>query len=241
MNELKLKNGNIRFKANADTGNAELYFFGDICADPWEAYFADGTCPQDVVDFLSQCEKYENVDLHINSGGGDAFAGIAIYNILKRHNGKITTYIDGLAASAASVIALAGDVVKMPKSAELMVHQPWSVAVGNAEDMRKCADNLDNCCASIMAVYYDNKTNETTNEEIEEIVKAETWLTAENAKKYFKNIEIEEQAKIAASIKSEYFEKYRNYKPVTNKTIEDDTRNKTEIELLQMQLNLEKY
>lgn len=234
MKELKLKNGSIKFKASEDNQNAELYFFGDICSDDWEAWLYGGTCPQNVVDFLSEIDKYATVDLHINSGGGDAFAGIAIYNILKRHNGKITTYIDGLAASAASVIALAGDVVKMPKSAQLMVHQPWGRAVGNTDEIRRYADCLDTCCQSIMAVYYENKAEGIENSTLDEIVKAETWLTAENAKSYFANIEIEEQGAVAACA-SNYFAEYKNYKP------KKDNNQNSELELLKMQLEIENY
>lgn len=233
MKELKLKNGSIKFKASENSQNAELYFLGDICSDDWEAWLYGGTCPQNVVDFLNEIDKYSAVDLHINSGGGDAFAGIAIYNILKRHSGKITTYIDGLAASAASVIALAGDVVKMPKSAQLMIHQPWGMAVGNADEIRKYADSLDTCCQSIMAVYYENKAKDVEDSTLEELVKAETWLTAENAKQYFANIEIEEQQPVVAC-SSSYFAKYKNYKANESKT-------NNELELLKMQLELENY
>lgn len=233
MKELKLKNGSIKFKANTESQNAELYFLGDICSDDWEAWLYGGTCPQNVVGFLNEIDKYSAVDLHINSGGGDVFAGIAIYNVLKRHSGKITTYIDGIAASTASIIALAGDVVKMPKSAQLMIHQPWGMAVGNADEIRKYADSLDICCQSMMSVYYDHKADGVENSTLDELVKAETWLTAEKAKQYFANIEIEEQQPIVACT-SNYFAKYKNYKEIKNKS-------NNELELLKMQLELENY
>ena len=230
MNELKLKNGSIRLKADSDKDTAELYFFGDICSDEWEAAFSGGKCPKDVSDFLSQTDKYSDIDLHINSGGGDAFAGIAIYNILNRHKGKITTYVDGIAASAASVIAMAGDTIVMPKSSQLMIHQPWGYAVGNADELRKFADSLDICCQSIMEVYYENKAENVENSTLDELVKAESWLTPENAKNYFKNIEIEENTK-AVACTSQYFDKYKNYRQHTE-------NNSQELELLQLQLNL---
>ena len=192
VNELKLKHGSIRLKADSDKDTAELYFLGDICSDEWEADFLGGTCPKNVTDFLSQLDKYADIDVHINSGGGDAFAGIAIYNILKRHKGKITVYIDGIGASSASIIAMAGDKIVMPKSSQLMIHRPWGMAVGNADEIRKFADSLDSCCQSIMEVYYENKAANVENTTLDELVKAESWLTPENAKNYFRNIEIEE-------------------------------------------------
>lgn len=207
MDKLNLKNGTIEFKAQ--DSKAELYFFGDIVSDKWSKWTDEDKCPSDVLELLSQINNYDNVDVHINSGGGSAFGGIAIHNILKRHNGKITTYIDGLAASAASVIALAGDVVKMPTSSQLMIHKPWGGCYGTAAELRTYANCLDSCQESIMQVYVNNLNNETTRETIEKMVNAETWLTATEAQKYFTNIEIEEQGQIVACT-SQYFNSYKN-------------------------------
>lgn len=208
MDKLNLKNGTIEFKAQ-DSGKAELYFFGDIVSDKWSKWTSEDKCPSDVLELLSQINNYDNVNVHINSGGGAAFGGIAIHNILKRHNGKITTYIDGLAASAASVIAMAGDVIVMPTSAQLMIHKPWGSCCGTADEMRTYANYLDNCQKSIIEAYVNNLNSETTKETIEEMVNAETWLTAAEAQKYFANIEIEEQGQIAACT-SQYFNSYKN-------------------------------
>ena len=230
VNELKLKHGSIRLKADSDKDTAELYFLGDICSDEWEADFLGGTCPKNVTDFLSQLDKYADIDVHINSGGGDAFAGIAIYNILKRHKGKIAVYIDGIGASSASIIAMAGDKIVMPKSSQLMIHRPWGMAVGNADEIRKFADSLDSCCQAMMEIYYENKADNVENSTLDELVEAETWLNPTDAELYFRNVEIEENVKAVACV-SQYFDRYKNYKPSAQE-------NSQELELLQLQLKL---
>ena len=85
--------------------SADLNIFGDIVSDEWGKWCDDDTCPTDISEFLKNLEGVQEINLHINSGGGSVFAGIAIYNMLKRHSAKITTYNDGIAASIASVIA----------------------------------------------------------------------------------------------------------------------------------------
>ncbi|CEQ08627.1 putative Clp protease [[Clostridium] sordellii] len=142
----ELKNvGKIEIK-NQTEEKAELYFYGDIVSDSWSSWWADeDKCPQDVSDFLKELENSQNVDIYINSGGGSVFGGIAIYSMLKRHKGKKTVHVDGLAASIASVIALAGDEVIVPKYASFMIHNPLCMLWNsyNASDLRKIASTLD--------------------------------------------------------------------------------------------------
>lgn len=121
----------------------------------------------------------EPVAVYINSGGGDVFDGIAIHNALKRHNGKVTVYVDGLAASAASVIAMAGDEVVMPANTMLMVHNPWTMTYGGAEDLRKTADILDQTRDAIVTAYRD-KTG-MDDDELRALLDEETWMSAEQA------------------------------------------------------------
>src|SRR3712207_1077741 len=130
--ELKIKDktgqikntGKIEIK-NQTEDKAELYFYGDIVSETWQSYwFEEDKCPQDVSDFLKELENSKDVDIYINSGGGSVFAGIAIYSMLKRHKGKKIVHVDGLAASIASVIALAGDEVIIPSYANFMIHNP---------------------------------------------------------------------------------------------------------------------
>ena len=114
--------------------------------------------------------------------------------------------MDGVAASIASVIALAGDRVVVPSNAFLMIHKPWTYAAGNAIDFQKTED-LDNIESGIMNVYKENLKEGVEIEEIQQLVDAETWLSGEEAEKYFK-IEVVE-AKEVATCSSDYFDKYQ--------------------------------
>jgi len=131
------------------------------------------------IDIISELDGQEEVDVHINSGGGSVSQGIAIYNSLKQHPGTINVYIDGLAASIASVIALAGDTVTMAEGSLLMVHLPWTQIAGNAEDLRKEAEVLDQHKETLIDIYASNSP--LGREEIEAMLSEETWLTAEEA------------------------------------------------------------
>ena len=121
----------------------------------------------------------KNIDVSINSPGGSLFDGLAIHNMLKRHPAKVTVIIDGIAASAASVIAMAGDEILMPENAFMMIHEASGVAIGTADEMREYADFLDKTLASLVSVYRD-KTN-IPDDELIGMIKAESWLSALDA------------------------------------------------------------
>ncbi|MCA0872214.1 ATP-dependent Clp protease proteolytic subunit [Seohaeicola saemankumensis] len=119
------------------------------------------------------------VDLRLNSPGGSVFDAVAIYNALKRHVGDITVWIDGIAASAASYIAMAGDQIVMPENAFLMIHDPSGLVMGTAEDMRAMAEALDKVKGSLVTGYVAKSGR--PEEEIAELMAAETWLDAQEA------------------------------------------------------------
>ncbi|HEM3612123.1 TPA: Clp protease ClpP [Streptococcus suis] len=121
----------------------------------------------------------DKVEVHINSYGGDMFEGIAIKNYLKQLDKEITVVIDGIAASAASVIAMAGDTIKMPKDTQLMIHNPWTYAAGNAKELRKIADDLEKSQTSIEESYLTHFKG--TRDELKSLLDEETSLTAEEA------------------------------------------------------------
>lgn len=120
------------------------------------------------------------ITVRINSPGGEVFDGLAIYNALKAHPGGVTTQVDGLAASAASYIAMAGSTVSMAESSMMMIHDAWGVVVGNRNDMRQTAATLDKVDGQ-MAGIYSAKTGKPVAE-IAGMMDAETWLTAAEAK-----------------------------------------------------------
>lgn len=186
------------FKAK-DKG-AELHLYGPISSTTW---WGDEVTPAQFKADLDALGDVSEISVFINSDGGDVFAGQAINSMLKRHSATVTVYVDGLAASIASVIAMAGDKVIMPSNAMMMIHNPWSFAIGNSEDMRKMADDLDKIAESIVAAYRE-KTG-LSDEEIKAIMDKETWLTAEEAVEKGFADEIEESKKIAASLDGDFF------------------------------------
>lgn len=169
---------------NETPTSADLFFYGDIVSDWWGAWGETDQYPEAIREFLKGCDG-KDLNIYINSAGGSVFAGIAIYNMLSRHKGFKTVHVDGMAASIASVIALAGDRVIVPSNAFLMIHKPWAECVGNADDCRKMADDLDAVETGILNVYKAHLAEGATIEDIKRMVAEETWLNGEEAAKYF--------------------------------------------------------
>ncbi|WP_420567724.1 head maturation protease, ClpP-related [Thalassovita sp.] len=137
------------------------------------------------------------IDLRLNSPGGSVFDAVAIYNALKRHAGEITVWIDGIAASAASYIAMAGDTIAMPENAFLMIHNPSGLVMGTAEDMRSTAEALDKVKGSLIQGYAAKSGK--ADDEIATLMAAETWLDAQDALDLGFIDRIAEPVKLAAS------------------------------------------
>jgi ATP-dependent Clp protease, protease subunit len=154
---------------------AEVWIYEEIGEDFWSG---GGITAKGFQKELSDI-KASQIDLHINSPGGLVFDGITIFNLLKQHPANVTTYIDGLAASIASVIALAGDRVIMAENALFMIHKASGMVYGNSDDMRDFAEKLDKVNSSI-ATTYISKTKKA-EKEIDNLMSAETWLTADEA------------------------------------------------------------
>jgi ATP-dependent Clp endopeptidase proteolytic subunit ClpP len=231
MNEYKFTDRNkkqcgyMRIVDETDTDSAELYFYGDICGSQWETLWED-KAPQDVADFLHSLDGKKKVDVYINSGGGDVFGGMAIYNILSRYQGETVAHIDGIAASIAGIIPFACDKVVAKSSAQIMLHKPWALCCGNADDMKKCIETLNTCEKSIIDIYAEHAVNGTTPEKIKSMIDRETWLTCGEAQQYF-NIEIEQGEPVQACISGMY-DRYK-HKPDTVKN--DTAKQKLQLEL----------
>lgn len=194
----------LEIKNFTDT-SCDLYFYGDI-VDSWSGAWDDtDQYPQAIKEFLDQA-KDKDINIYINSGGGSVFSGMAIYNMLKRHKGYKTVYIDGLAGSIASVIALAGDKVVIPSNAYFMIHKPWCSSAGNSNELREMANTLDKIEEGIINVYSENLAEGANIEDIKAMVNDETWLTGVEASKYF-NIEVSNSVQAVACV-SDYFDKY---------------------------------
>ncbi|AXL49172.1 peptidase S14 [Paraburkholderia caffeinilytica] len=133
----------------------------------------------------------------VNSPGGDVFDAFAIYNALRRYAGKVTARVDGVAASAAGLVVMAGDQVVMPENAMLMIHNPWTIALGSAADLRSTADMMDKARDGILAAY--RRKSGQTDEDLTAMMDAETWLTALEAQSLGFCDVIEEPVRLAAS------------------------------------------
>jgi len=151
--------------------------FGEIVANDSERWFESDIVPAMVVGWLNKQEG--DVEININSPGGDVTAGLAIANAIKGYDkGKVTANVLGLAASMASVIACACDELKMGKGAFLMIHNPWTATMGNADDLRHDAEVLDKMRDSILAFYQTKTTADA--DALKALMDAESWLTLDD-------------------------------------------------------------
>lgn len=171
----------------------ELSLYGEISSVSW---WGDEVTPQMFKDELDALGDISTLNVYINSPGGDVFAGQAIHSILKRHKATVHVYIDGLAASIASVVAMAGDTVTMPRNAMMMIHKPFTVMVGNADDFLKMASDLEKIQDSIEEAYLE-RTN-LDKAELKTLIGNESWLTAEECVEFGLADEIEKEREIAA-------------------------------------------
>ena len=197
------------FKA-LENNEAELSIYGEI-ADS-NGWFSDGTetTPSGFKEELAALGDVNTINVYINSPGGDVFAGQAIFSMLKRNKATVNVYVDGLAASIASVIAMAGDTIHMPNNSMMMIHNPWSAMMGNATDFRKAADDLEKIGLSIQETYLA-KATDMKQEDLVTLLDAETWLTAKECLDLGLCDEIENEKVIAASISDfEVLSKYKN-------------------------------
>lgn len=165
-----------------DAGTLELYIYGDVEGDSQNFWTGEvirsETSAKALRDALAQYPNAKEIAIYINSAGGSVTEGTAIYNQLKRHSAHKTVYVDGFACSVASVIAMAGDTVIMPRNTMMMIHNmSWGI-FGNAAELRKSADDLDAINQAGMAAYLQKAGDKLNAEKLKEMCDAETWLTA---------------------------------------------------------------
>jgi ATP-dependent Clp endopeptidase proteolytic subunit ClpP len=184
---------------------------------------AFGVPAKPFLDELKALGPVPEITLRINSPGGQVFDGVAIYNALKRHDAAITVWIDGIAASIASMVAMAGDEVVMPENAMLMLHDPSGLVMGTAADMRTMAEALDRMRAGMVAAYREKSGRDEA--EIEALMAAETWLSAEESVGLGLADRLEQPVRMAARFD---LSRFRNPPPqlaalaVTTMPMEDD-------------------
>lgn len=218
-----------------NNGNiTEIYINGDITSDTenYGIFEAIGLndpniYPKNIIEALKDAG---DVHVHINSYGGDVFAGVAIANALKNHKGRTIAYIDGLAASAASIIAFGCDEIIIPSNAYLMVHRVSCGMFGNANDFLKQIEVLEKIEEGIINSYTEKALEGVTREQIKDFVMTETWFTGEDTAKYF-NVTVDKSAKYL-----NYVDTKQKFNKIPNKIL----NNIREIEKLKEQKEIER-
>lgn len=176
--EISTRHDWYRITRNEATGteptSADVYIYEEI----GERWWGGGVSAKRLAEQLDELDV-DTIRLHLNSPGGAAYEGITIMNSLRRHKARVEVTVDGLAASAASIIAMAGDHVVMNRGSQMMVHDPWGYAIGNASEMRDYADYLDKLADSLADVYAARTIHDRAH--WRQVMEAETWYTAEEA------------------------------------------------------------
>jgi len=153
----------------------EIYLYGPIGAD----WFGEGVSAKMFADDLKKLGAVSTLDVRINSEGGDVFVGKAMYSLLKEHKAKVIVHVDGLSASAASFVMMAGDEIEIAEGAFVMIHDAYGGARGRAKDLRDYADLLDSVNASIVDTYVARTKNDAAT--IRKWMSDETWMQGPEA------------------------------------------------------------
>ena len=161
--------------AAAGKRSADMFVFGQIGSD----WFDEGITDKMVAEALGKLDGVDELNVHIDSPGGDAFQGIAIYNLLVNHPVKVNTIVQGWAASAASIIMQAGDSRRIAENGMAMIHNAWTFTIGNAAELRKQADMMDKLDANLALTYAARSGGKQSR--FAELMAAETWFSAEEA------------------------------------------------------------
>lgn len=225
-----------QFKNKSET-SADLYLYVEI-ADWGCGYYTHSA--QSFKQELDDLGDIDILNIYINSPGGDVFEGIAITNMLLRHKAHKKVYIDGLAASIASVIAMAGDEIHMPQNSMLMIHNAWTYTCGNSNDLRELADNLDKINDSIRKTYLKKAGSKLDEETLKSLLDKESWLTAQECFTYGLCDFIGEAINISNCIKKESSKMIKAYKNIPNNLLKiiNPVENKKEDKEIEVLRNL---
>lgn len=202
-----------QFKNTSDK-KGELYLYGAISDASW---MDDTISPAKFQKDLAKLGGIEALDVYINSPGGDVFAGISIYNILKRHPASVTVHIDGIAASAASIVAMAGDKIVMPHSATMMIHNASGFAYGNKKTMRSLADEMERIDSQLADIFASRTSKDA--KVIAEWMDTERWMSGLEALADGFCDEVEPNKQIAACADvDKFFARYQHPPQVAPET-----------------------
>ena len=217
------------YKITAKTNRAEILIYEQI----GQNWFDEGISAKKFVTELNALDV-EIIDLYINSPGGNVFEGNSIYNALVRHKAKINVTIDGVAASIASVIAMAGNTITMPENALMMIHDPSALVMGTSSDMARMIKALDRIKVGFISAYQTH--TDKSEDEIDEMMQNETWMTASEAVEAGFATDMIEPVKMAANFEAfKYFNNVPESLRVlgqSNSTKEADKMPKINLELI---------
>ncbi|AGK95402.1 head maturation protease, ClpP-related [Clostridium pasteurianum] len=175
-------------KQSAQSNAMDLYIYDDVEGDSTNWWTGETTVSETSANYIkSQLDAaidIQNINIYINSYGGEVKEGLAIYNQLKRHPAQKTVYVDGFACSIASVIAMAGDKVIMGPNTLMMIHHASMGAWGNAEELRKAANDVETIDSASCSSYLAKAGDKLTPEKLTELLDAQTWLNAEQCIQY---------------------------------------------------------
>lgn len=170
--------GWYRIKNSADGETSDIYIYDEIMPAWMVEWWGSGVSAEGLIEALNEISANQ-INVRINSPGGDVFEAIAIYNSLVSHPADINVYVDALAASAASIIAMSGDTITMMVGSQMMIHDAMGVEMGNAADMRAMADFLDKQSDNIASIYASKAGGDVADWRA--VMLAETWMFAEEA------------------------------------------------------------
>lgn len=203
-------------KASDDGKSADIFIYGEITKYAWEEYGEVSSVT--FKNELDQLGDVETINLYINSPGGSVYETMAIIAMLERHPAEIICYIDGIAASAASMPPMIAKKVIMYDHSMMMIHHAWTWAVGNAKELRKAADDLERTSQSMCQYYLKRAGDKLDEDSLNELLDNETWLTAEQCLELGFCDEIRQSTQAVAYAFDEKFAK--RYKNVPKQLLE---------------------
>jgi ATP-dependent Clp protease protease subunit len=215
------------FRVQSKKGEtAEVFIYDEIGA----GFFGGGVAAEAFIKEIKGLNlgREDELKIRINSPGGNFFEGITIHNYLRTLKAKTTVVVDGVAASAASIVAMAGDRVLMPENAMMFIHNPWMFVAGDAKVMRKAADDLDQMRDSSVATYLRKTGDKIDRPKLVDMLNAETWLSAEESVKFGLADEMSEPVKAAALAQFDFRKYGLKVPPAIAGAMNDDMRQRRE-------------
>ncbi|MCU4822789.1 Clp protease ClpP [Bacillus cereus] len=199
----------FQMKASANGKTADVFIYGEITKYAWEEYGEVSSITfKNELDELG--DDIETINLYINSPGGSVFETMAIIAMLQRHQAKVISYIDGIGASCASVLPMISDKIIMYANSMMMIHNAWTYASGNADQLRKAADDIERINQSMVQHYLTRAGDKLDEDTLKQLLDAETWLSAEEAMGYGLCDEIISANNAAACLDEKWAKEYKN-------------------------------